>query len=283
MKPKSTLFPVVVILLLFPGASVLALPPAGAVANQSESDSTHELKIISAFPDNGAIRFDAFVPIDWKSLARRFINSVNPDAPTPQQIEQLKAEVDMFDNAAIIYRAPLPPELESGFYYLITTTGIHELRPKALKGVVRFGFDQQHTKVQRVMHYGYVMAEASTGKRFEEGGFILYSNSKPSLTSLAVQSSGESSSSLTLDERRMVWTYKESGKIAELPVFDNKWPRAYLGAYILTVQPAVRRFLFVRWEPDVSCWEACCQFIYRVYEIREKLEPVAGTDYQCDV
>jgi hypothetical protein len=215
----------------------------------------------------GELRFESFLPLDWKQLARRDLRGFNVDHPTPQQLEQFKEsnlptdEVEQLgpDSWGMRFRSNLEPTVAAGFYYLMSSRGVDSLQLVRLEGIVAPVVDEQGT-IESEYISGYVVAKAVTHKD-EEGGFAVYSSAPVSFTPIpgtkfAARRQGDKTI-CQYEHDGMKWTTPLS---AEGFIGDG-------GVESFTAYKiGLDEYVFVKWKPDISRMSPQCSRLYSLFK-----------------
>lgn len=252
-----------------------------AVAKKNTPAITYpEFEMADQQWDGKNVRFAPFnkffqSPIDWDSFAPTWIIPKNIESPSKTLLNKLKtAKQDDYGIISFSYGGPAPEYITNAHYYLVSSLGIQKLTSIKLERVVQFGFDTENSKIQFASPMaGLVASEAVSISTHMPGGFIMHlpENYTVKTNPLAKEQSPSKSievrETLTKGEEDLILKEDSQTKIRR--------------RFVFTVNGS--KYIFIQWDSDSKCKYGCCNFIYTLFKVGEKLERVSTALYGCDV
>lgn len=289
--------------------AALALPGANSHAGSVQTGQTPPRGVVGEEPPTGAknpfvgarydeaarvVRFTPLVTVNWEKVARGNFHRVvaynwqrlargqfpfpgfNIDRPPAEVVDYLRDHIfEAGSGATVTVRAPLEPVLANGTYSLILSAGILPIGPSNLEASVGFGFDQ--SKPPKLLADRSFSGEVVSRRIVSGGGGgIVYwsaGHERPQRVEQAraeIHDVGGHAVLSYVDER--------SHASAEWP---EPWKSKLLAAYGVSI--ANQRYLFVAWPPDQNMTANGCLRGFTLFAVRETLEEVALSIYDCDV
>lgn len=202
------------------------------------------------------------IPLDWKSLVPEKYSAISLGPIPKKYMEEFKSKKNMFLNAEYSFLLPSPALLMNKYFYLISDTGVNEIKIANIETVVRFRLNQESTDVTSISHFGYLIPDKQWSHKI---GFVLVSDSKLELSALR-------------------YTVK-SGTIVEDSIIDKKIELGSLGYKVLSSFSLVNKknkkylnFISLKSDPKAFC-------SFRAYIITNDDEPkvVISNNSGCDV
>lgn len=253
--------------LMIPVSIMLAFLANPASADEIEFRPAYHLtawsKPLTAGPGEAAIRFRDFLKIDWEQLAKAHYTAYPLTGLSETQIAELAKKMSLFGDANIDYPAPVTEEYSRARFVFLSADGSRPLNVTGLKGIVRYALTRDLKRVTRVSHFGGILGMPDPNNA-PGGGFV------------ALLKDGQEFLSETIVG-------------PENPALDAVNPLKGLG--VLTqieyrFSGADAAYLFVQYEADNDCIQACCQFSYYLF----RKDPETGeltqlrySRYACDI
>ena len=238
-------------------ALLLALLTPGVAAQAPTVRSAYLL-------EDSLVAFDPPTELPWDSLL--------PPGLRPAALEidsaglrRLYGRRDDFGNTELTFPLPVPPSLAQLHYYLLDSTGVHEVHPGGLRGTVRIEWAPKRPTIARVGTFGVLTAEAPAGSH---GGFLLVA---PTALDLRVAPSHWSADTLLAPHGG---TY---------PGQHTPFRQIVREYQIQTTAPGLARLVWVQWAPDTAMFEAGCSLRYALFRWEADPEVLGTTDDGCDV
>ena len=219
---------------------------------------------------DGRFEFSPPAPVDWQELAPRHLAGFEIEHPEPGFLADLVRRQDMFQNAEISFDAPLPEDLRTQVFYLVSEAGIQTIRASRLRGTVRYRLSKKGSITSRTL-YGYIVAAPAEGSPQPPAGLVL---ARPARSDFETQKSALVSEQLVPAEVREGWD--------TLPAKARRfW--AIETQYSFWFADEDAGYTFVKWIPDTGCHEACCEVRYSVFA--DELSPrlLASYSGRCDI
>ncbi|MCP5118256.1 MAG: hypothetical protein GY953_46165 [bacterium] len=233
-------------------------------------DTTGRENLLRATLVNGRFEFSPPVPVDWRRLAPRHLVDFEIEHPEPGFLSELVTRQDMFNNAEIRFEAPLPRDLQTYVFYLISESGVEEIHAIRLEGTVRYSLDDQGSIASRTL-FGYVTATPGAGDPSPPAGLVRPS---PAHRDFETRASTLDVRQLVPVEVRKQWdTLPE--KARRFWTIERQYSFQFDGDDV--------PYTFVQWTPDKECYEACCEIRYSVLAGEQPPRLVAGYGGQCDI
>lgn len=235
-----------------------------------------DVEFTRAYLSDQGVEFEPADEIDWVTVAHRHFDRFDLSSPPAEVLRANLSEIGW--SAVFEYEAPLSNELVSRFVHVLTSDGPRRLEPERLLGRVRYDpvdFDAREFTEPRF--YG-VIAGRVDGERIDDAGFTVWSTRDLEFTiasaQLEARTANEETVFVLIDEE------SDAEEVVARRGSNLPGPRT---AYRFSIEPDGGRYLFIRWSPDSTCEEICCEFSYSLFDLSSEPRLMAGNDYQCDV
>jgi hypothetical protein len=241
-----------------------------------------ELQFHGASFQANEIRFDPFSPVDWASVASHNFHAFDLKNPDLKQIEEKRDTP--YGGSAFEYTAPFP--VSSGFYYLLSSSGVVRIEPQRLTGTVVYPSDPTDAAhkimIMKVWFSGQVSAVTPHEVQLEGSGFVMLPGVPQSFETSVISGAAPFNSRGIIkrkDGDRFAYFYNDGeGRVSEL-VEANGGERGVEKAYLINFSASPGKYLFVQWPPDSST----CNFEYSLYRLGDPVVKVADTESDCDI
>lgn len=218
----------------------------------------------------GEIEFDASGAVDWDTSAPKEWTNFELSDVTPEFLTMLREQQNMFDDAELVFEAPLPESLLHHHFYYISGGGVREVRADHLKGIVRFSFARNGELVNRTS-YGSVVGVPLEPVALDSAGFVVAFETP---RAHRVAQSARADREFVPQTVRSSWDTLSPGARALWAIEDRY-------AFRFEGQPADH--VLVRWAPDRDCEEACCALRYSIFTDATPPAPIASISAACDI
>jgi hypothetical protein len=245
------------------------------------AQQTPALVILPATLDSGAVRFSPSASIDWAKLARQHFKRFSLDHPDNEQILRQWSEVT--NHAVFEFDAPLPPG-PAQFYYLLSESGVTALKPEKLAGSVSYETDGTSVSSAPPAFDGVMVARPASSKATDAGFVLISATARTFDTSPVPFADSEKDTGIfrRVVEKQAEYSYNDSsGHHGVLARHALAFPLPKK-AYLLKVSGEASQYLFLRWTPDKSCAEGCCESGFSLYRLDQQIVPVLDNFYDCD-
>lgn len=251
----------------------VALPVLGCDTAPASQRPTVEFT--RAYLIDDGVEFEPADEIDWVAIAHSHFDRFDLDSPPAQVLRANLSEIGW--SAVFEYEAPPSAELASRTVHLLTSDGARRLKPERLLGRVMYDpvdFDAREFSEPRF--YGMISGWVG-GTPIDDAGFAVWSTRGVEFAITGAQLEARAADGET------VFVLVNEGGVEDVVVRRDRNLPDLRTAYRFSIEPDGGRYLFVRWSPDSTCQEICCEFSYSLFDLSDEPTPIAGNDYQCDV
>jgi hypothetical protein len=230
---------------------------------------------------SGEILFDPFQPVDWRQLAQRDMKDFNLQAPAPAQVERLKKQLrehpddETGTNEEAHFMSPIEKPLSSGYYYLLSSTGLQPLQPLRLAGSMRYRLNAGKTAIVPETFYGQIAAKTS-GPSAKDGAFVVFSDSP---LAFAAISAGKFSAHK--EARQDLYEYAREGRNWKLSVPDEGGLFDVMTS--VSFKMGESEYIYVHWKPDTQNYYGGCDRQFTLFKLDRELKLVLSARSGCDV
>ena len=254
---------------------LLTLHPLPALA---QSPQVHEAVIDGK---SGEILFDPFQSVDWRQLAQRDMKDFNLQAPAPAQVEKVKKQLrehpddETGTNAVAHFISPIEKSMSSGYYYLLSSTGLQPLQPLRLAGSMRYHLNPGKTAIVPETFYGQIAAKTS-GSSAKDAAFVVFSDSP--LVFAAISAGNFSAHK---EAKQDLYEYARDGKNWKLSVPDEGGLFDVLTS--VSFKMGESEYIYVHWQPDTQNNYGGCDRQFSLFKVDRELKLVLSARSGCDV
>ncbi len=240
------------------------------IAVTAQAHERQELVFANALLVAGEVEFDAAEPIDWGIVAPKEWTNFELSDATPEFLTMLREQQNMFDDAELVFEAPVPESLREQHFYYISDDGVQEVRADHLKGAVRFSFARNGELVDRIS-YGSVVGIPLEPSSLGSAGFVVvFENPR----AVRVAQTARLDREFLPQTVRSSWEALSPGARA-LWAIDEKYAFRFEGQAV--------DHILVRWAPDRVCEEACCALRYSIFTDASPPATIASMSAACDI
>jgi hypothetical protein len=252
----------------------LVLVLATTVLAGPSAEPTEAPTLLPARYSDGRFFFPSKRTIDWQRLAPKRLTSVDITRPNAAQRRQIEKRRDAYNNAEFGFDAPIPDEMGSASFFLISPAGIASLKLLRMHGTVRFTLSKKEGEISERSFFGELVAAMTGPTAPSEGGFVVESALSP-VTVL------DSPAEATV--RRLVSAKLDAEKDVVQREALQKMLVVKKAFEVRLAPPDGPVFVFIQWAPDTTCAEACCTDSYELATVEQVPRTIASNRYGCDI
>jgi hypothetical protein len=257
-----------------------------AAENQSgKNESVSNLQLERAIFVNGNIQFSGQNKFDWKSLVPDKIQSIKTGVLFREDLVFIKTGKQYGENSPYYqfeFDKPIQGGIGQQYFYMISNTGVEEIRPTSLKVTARFELTETGGLMEDPIYYGELITKVLDKSKISDGGFVISSQTPLKISTFADSPSIRQAFSARYEGKELVYTYNFNNRLLKLNLEITHLDKI-VTIYNFKQDGVNADYIFVKWGPDNDCFYACCANSYSLFRAEQELQELMWNLYNCDV